>query len=145
MKLSSDKIQVEKLKKLDDFYKLPESIYHGYIEEVKTDQEDMSDLIHVTLAEWLTQDDEERAKALGLDTNEDMPSGFYVHKTQILETFFLDDDTKYYIDDYILSSQADPSVSKKVFIDYVKTNKDALFEIYSIGGKTIKIQEAYLP
>lgn len=145
VKLSSDKIQVEKLENLDDFYKLPESIYHGYIEEIKTDQEDMSDLIHVTLVEWLTQDDEERAKALGLDINEDMPSGFYVNKTQILETFFLDEDTKYYIGDYITSSQADPFVSKKVFIDYVKANKDVLFEIYSIGGKTIKIQEAYLP
>ncbi|WP_054251487.1 M56 family metallopeptidase [Neofamilia massiliensis] len=145
VKLSADKVQVEKLENLDDFYKLPESIYLGYIEEVKTDQDNMSDLIHVTLVEWLTQDDEERAKALGLDINEDMPSGFYVNKTQILETFFLDDDTKYYIGDYILSSQADPSVSKKVFIDYVKANKDVLFEIYSIGGKAIKIQEAYLP
>lgn len=145
VKLSSDKIQVEKLENLDDFYKLPESIYLGYIEEVKTDQDNMSDLIHVTLVEWLTLEDEERAKALGLDINEDMPSGFYINKTQILETFFLDDDTKYYIGDYILSSQADPSVSKKVLIDYVKANKDALFEIYSIGGKTIKIQEAYLP
>ena len=145
VKLSSARVQVEKLENLDDFYKLPESIYHGYIEEVKTDQEDMSDLIHVTLVEWLTQDDEERAKALGLDINEDMPSGFYVHKTQILETFFLDDDTKYYIDDYILSSQADPSVSKKVFIDYVKENKDKVFEIHTVGGRAIKIQEAFLP
>lgn len=145
VKLSSDKIQVEKLENLDDFYKVPESIYLGYIDEIKLDQPDLGDYVHVILAEWLTQEDEERAKALGLDINEAMPSGFYVNKTQILETFFLDDDSKYYIGDYITSSQADPSVSKKVFIDYVKANKDALFEIYSIGGKTIKIQEAYLP
>lgn len=144
VKLSSDKIQVEKLENLDDFYKLPESIYLGYIDEVKLNQPDLGDYVHVILAEWLTQEDEERAKALGLDINEDMPSGFYVHKTQILETFFLDDDTKYYIGDYT-SSQDDPSVSKKVFSDYVKANKDALFEIYSVGDKIIKIQEAYLP
>ena len=105
----------------------------------------MSDLIHVTLVEWLTEDDEERVKDLGLDLNKDLPYGHYANKTQILETFFLDKDTKYYIDDYILSSQVDPSVSKKVFIDYVKANKDVVFEIYTIGDKTIKIQEAYLP
>ena len=144
-KLPKDKIQIEKLISLDDFYELPESIYRGYIEEVKTEQANIGDLIHVTLVEWLTIEDKERAKALGIDINTDMPSGFYMNKTKILETFFLNDDTKYYIGDYALSSQSDSSVSKKVFIDYINKNRNLLFEIHTIDGKAVKIQEVYIP
>lgn len=144
-KIFPNKVEVEKLKYLEDFYIVPVSEYTGYIEEINLDQKDIDDNIHVILAEWITLEDKERIKELGLDVNVDMPEGFYVKKTKTLETFFLDKDTKYFNLDTLLSSQSDASLTKEEFIDYFKAHKDSLYTITTKEGKVTEISEVYLP
>lgn len=144
-KIFPNKVEVEKLKYLEDFYIVPVSEYAGYIEEINLDQKDLGDNIHVILAEWITLEDKERIKELGLNVNIDMPGGFYVKKTKTLETFFLDKDTKYFNLDTLLSSQSNASLTKEEFIDYYKNHKDSLFSISTKNGKAIEISEVYLP
>lgn len=144
-KIFPNKVEVEKLKYLEDFYIVPVSEYTGFIEEINLDQKDISDNIHVILAEWITLEDKERIKELGLDVNVDMPEGFYVKKTKTLETFFLDKDTKYFNLDTLLSSQSDASLTKEEFIDYFNAHKDSLYTITTKEGKVTQISEVYLP
>lgn len=144
-KVFPSKVEVEKLKNLEDFYIVPVSEYTGYIEEINLDQKDIGDNIHVILAEWITLEDKERIKELGLNVNVDMPGGFYVKKTKTLETFFLDKDTKYFNLDTLLSSQSNASLTKEEFIEYFKSHKDSLFSISTKNGKAIEISEVYLP
>ena len=144
-KIFPNKVEVEKLKYLEDFYIVPVSEYTGFIEEINLDQKDIDDNIHVILAEWITLEDKERIKELGLDVNVDMPEGFYVKKTKTLETFFLDKDTKYFNLDTLLSSQSDASLTKEEFIDYFNAHKDSLYTITTKEGKVTQISEVYLP
>lgn len=144
-KIFPNKVEVEKLKYLEDFYIVPVSEYTGFIEEINLDQKDISDNIHVILVEWITLEDKERIKELGLDVNVDMPEGFYVKKTKTLETFFLDKDTKYFNLDTLLSSQSDASLTKEEFIDYFNAHKDSLYTITTKEGKVTQISEVYLP
>lgn len=144
-KVFPNKVEVEKLKYLEDFYRTPISEYTGYIEEINLDQKDIGDSIHVKLVEWITLEDKERIKELDLDVNVDMPEGFYVKKTKTLETFFLDKDTKYFNLDTLLSSQSNASLTKEEFIDYYKNHKDTLYTITTKEGKVTKISEVYLP
>lgn len=144
-KIFPNKVEVEKLKYLEDFYIVPVSEYTGYIEEINLNQKDIGDNIHVILAEWITLEDKERIKELGLNVNADMPGGFYVKKTKTLETFFLDKDTKYFNLDTLLSSQSNASLTKEEFIEYFKSHKDSLFSISTKNGKAIEISEVYLP
>lgn len=144
-KVFPSKVEVEKLKYLEDFYIVPVSEYTGYIEEINLDQKDIGDNIHVILAEWITLEDKERIKELGLNVNADMPGGFYVKKTKTLETFFLDKDTKYFNLDTLLSSQSNASLTREEFINYYKNHKDSLYTITTKEGKVTKISEVYLP
>lgn len=144
-KVFPNKVEVEKLKYLEDFYRTPVSEYTGYIEEINLNQKDIDDNIHVILAEWITLEDKERIKELGLNVNVDMPGGFYVKKTKVLETFFLDKDTKYFNLDTLLSSQSNASLTKEEFIDYYKNHKDNLYTITTKEGKATEISEVYLP
>ncbi len=144
-KIFPNKVEVEKLKYLEDFYIVPVSEYTGFIEEINLDQKDIDDNIHVILAEWITLEDKERIKELGLDVNVDMPEGFYVKKTKTLETFFLDKDTKYFNLDTLLSSKSDASLTKEEFIDYFNAHKDSLYTITTKEGKVTQISEVYLP
>lgn len=144
-KIFPNKVEVEKLKYLEDFYRTPISEYTGYIEEINLDQKDIGDNIHVTLVEWISLEDKERIKELGLDVNVDMQGGFYVKKTKTLETFFLDKDTKYYNLDTLLSSQSNASLTKEEFIEYFNAHKDSLYTITTNKGKVTQISEVYLP
>lgn len=144
-KIFPNKVEVEKLKYLEDFYIVPVSEYTGFIEEINLDQKDIGDNIHVILVEWITLEDKERIKDLGLDVNVDMPEGFYVKKTKTLETFFLDKDTKYFNLDTLLSSQSDASLTKEEFIEYFNAHKDSLYTITTKEGKATQISEVYLP
>lgn len=144
-KIFPNKVEVEKLKYLEDFYIVPVSEYTGFIEEINLDQKDIGDNIHVILVEWITLEDKERIKELGLDVNVDMPEGFYVKKTKTLETFFLDKDTKYFNLDTLLSSQSDASLTKEEFIEYFNAHKDSLYTITTKEGKVTQISEIYLP
>lgn len=144
-KIFPNKVEVEKLKYLEDFYIVPVSEYTGFIEEINLDQKDISDNIHVILVEWITLEDKERIKELGLDVNADMPEGFYVKKTKTLETFFLDKDTKYFNLDTLLSSQSNAGLTKEEFIEYFNAHKDSLYTITTNKGKVAQILEVYLP
>lgn len=144
-KIFPNKVEVEKLKYLEDFYIVPVSEYTGFIEEINLDQKDISDNIHVILVEWITLEDKERIKELGLDVNADMPEGFYVKKTKTLETFFLDKDTKYFNLDTLLSSQSNASLTKEEFIEYFNAHKDSLYTITTNKGQVTQISEVYLP
>lgn len=144
-KIFPNKVEVEKLKYLEDFYIVPVSEYTGFIEEINLDQKDISDNIHVILVEWITLEDKERIKELGLNVNVDMPGGFYVKKTKTLETFFLDKDTKYFNLDTLLSSQSNAGLTKEEFIEYFNAHKDSLYTITTNKGKVAQISEVYLP
>ena len=109
-------------------------------------------LFYLDRVEILTREDEERAAELGVDTNLDMPSGFYIYNANNYTTALdVSDDTKYLVVDWdLFSDPVSPtnyiSLTKKEFIAH---NEDSgynpLYHVYTKGGYATKIEEQYIP
>ncbi|NLY45647.1 MAG: DUF4825 domain-containing protein [Tissierella sp.] len=127
---------------VEDFLKTPESDYIGYITMMSIDEE----LFHLDKIEFLTQEDEERASELGIDTNYDMPSGFYVHNPETYpDAFDTSDETNYLLLDYNNLSEH-KSVSKEEFVEYNNSlGYSPLYHIYTRNGYVRLIKEQYIP
>lgn len=127
---------------IDDFLTTPESHYIGYITMMNLEES----LFHLDRVEFLTQEDEERAKELGLDINYDMPSGFYVYNQDTYPmAFYVSDDTEYLLLDWVDLSKH-KNVTKKDFIEYNKNlSYSPLYNIYTKDGFVTRIVEQYIP
>lgn len=128
--------------KIDDFLTTPENHYIGYITKMSLDER----LFHLDMVEFLTQDDEERAKELGIDINLDMPSGFYIYNRDTYpRALDVADDTEYFIlDQNQLSNHI--SITKKEFIEHNESlGYNPLYHVYTKDGYVTRIEEQYIP
>lgn len=127
---------------LEDFLNAPESNYIGYITMMSLEE----DLFHLDKVEFLTQEDEERARELGLDINYDMPSGFYVYnRDNYPSAFDTAEETKYLLLNYDNLSEH-KNVTKEEFIEYNNSlGYSPLYHIYTREGYVTLIKEQYLP
>ena len=126
---------------IEDFLRTPKSDYMGYIAMMTLEE----NLFHLDKVEFLTQEDEERARELGIDINYDMPSGFMVYNPDTAPSAFdTSDETNYLLLNENLSEHK--SVTKEEFIQY---NKDLsyspLYHIYTRDGYVTLIKEQYIP
>ena len=127
---------------LEDFLNTPESDYIGYITKMTIEEE----LFHLDKVEFLTLEDEERAKELGLDMDYDMPSGFYIHNPNVYPAAFdTSGETNYLLLDYNNLSEH-KNVTKEEFVEYNNSlGYSSLYNIYARDGYVTLIKEQYIP
>lgn len=119
--------------------------YMAYITKVELDK----NLIHIDEVEFLTRDDEKRAEELAIDTNLDMPNGFYIYnKDSNIISLKLFDETEILIlkaDGFnVLSGHK--SITKEEFIEYNESlDYSSLYIIDTKDGYVISIKERYIP
>lgn len=130
---------------VEDFLITPESHYIGYITMMTIEDR----LFHLDRVEWLTQEDEERAAQLGIDTNLDMPSGFYIYNPATYpDAFDVSEETEYLIfktDEFGVVS-GHRSVTKDEFVKHNDLlSYHPLYHIYTKEGYVTLIKEQYVP
>jgi len=127
---------------IDDFLVTPESNYIGYITKMTEDES----LFHLDSVEFLTLEDKDRTVELGLDMDDDMPSGYYIYnKDSYPAAFEVSDESAYMLLDWDNLSRH-KAVTKKEFIEYNESlGNSTLFRINTKDGYVIRIEEQYLP
>lgn len=133
---------------LAQFYELPVSTYIGYISDFDLD----TDVFHLDRVEWITSEQVERMKELGL-SEEDMPNGFYIYNPKSYsETFILSEMITQYT--FLKYNEASGKVEeyttreKKEFYNYLKEKKSdnsPVFWVETIGEHVSAIREQYIP
>lgn len=132
---------------LEEFYKVPESVHLGYFMEIFLDDEDIGDRIHIDNVEWLTLEDEKRLKDLGIDSEKEMPNGFYINNpTSYPNTIFLKENTVYKVLNPKDISGEKLTMTKEEFaFDIMSKSHKPLLKVTSIAGDALEIEEVYLP
>ncbi|MDR7869375.1 MAG: M56 family metallopeptidase [Tissierellaceae bacterium] len=127
---------------IDDFLITPESHFIGYITMMTKDER----LFHLDKVEFLTLEDEERAAELGIDMDNEMPSGFMVYNPDTYPSAFdVSDDTEYLLLNWSDLSKH-TSVTKEEFIKYNESlDYNLLYHIYTKDGYVTLIKEQYIP
>lgn len=130
----------------EDFLKTPESRYLGFIDNFTTD-EYPKPYFHLYPVEWLTYDDGERLEELGVNPDEDMPNGFYIHQTHEYPLYFqATEDTRYNIIDWGEEISHKP-VTAEEFEGHLKLYSGFTppFHIVTKDGYVQEITEQYVP
>ncbi len=132
---------------LEEFYKVPESVNLGYFMEIFLDDEDIGDRIHIDNVEWLTLEDEKRLKDLGIDSEKEMPNGFYINNpTSYPNTIFLKDDTVYKVlNPKDMSGEKLTMTKEKFAFDIMSKSYKPLLKVTSVAGDALEVEEVYIP
>lgn len=138
-----DDLEVIHTATIGDFLNIPESHHIGYITMMTLEES----LFHLDKVEFLTQEDEERAAELGIDTNLDMPSGFYVYNRDTYPSAFdVSHETEYRILDFMDNYQSHMTLTKKDFIEHNDSlGYNPLYHVYTKDGYVTRIVEQYIP
>lgn len=156
--LRREQLNVIEDAKLEDFARLPESHYFGYILDFPTENLNPPYIIshfnapdvifHFDVAEWLTAEDEERLAELGM-TEADMPNGFYIYNPQTWpHSFALTSDTQYSFFADVpseLTTTYDPAEFAAYLLPRLNKNDTPPFRVTTQNDLVTKIEEQYLP
>lgn len=115
--------------------------------EIFLDDENIGDRIHIDNVEWLTLEDEKRLKDLGIDSEKEMPNGFYINNpTSYPNTIFLKDNTVYKVLNPKDISGEKLTMTKEEFaFDIMLKSYKPLLKVTSVAGDALEIEEVYLP
>lgn len=99
------------------------------------------------LVEWITTDDAKRINELGLNPDNDMPSGFYIHSLgSVRQSYVVSDETEYQIIDWEQNGELTVTDA-----DGFANHINGLYESKSLcwitidNGSVISITERYVP
>ena len=133
---------------IQDFMALPESRFLGFVSDFDTQR----GFFHLDRVEWLTYDDEERIRELGLSKDDDMPGGFYIYNPESWpQTFEVDENTEYTILDWNRSygdEDTYTTTDASEFADHIKSYDGGFappFWIVKRGRYVESITEQYVP
>lgn len=121
----------------------PESRLTGYIRT--------SDLnnrrIGFDQVEWLTDQDGERLKRLGIDPERDMPNGFYIlNKYDVIDPYEVNTGAVYEIQDLEAPGTLKPVTAAELTEHLSRqSGTEALYAITTQDGRVTRITEQYLP
>lgn len=142
-KVSIDKLNPIYSATAEDFAKIPESHFIGFISNFDKDNYSF----HLDQIEWLTAvNDAKRLRELNIDPD-GLPNGFYIHNPHSYPMHSqITDETKYFIIDRTGNAEH-KSVTMEEFIKYLGQFSDFTppFRIVMKGGYVQSITEQYVP
>ena len=131
-----------------DFYETPISTYIGFVSDFDLER----GFFHLDRAEWITYDDQERIRELGLSKDDDMPGGFYIYNPESWpQTFDVDENTEYTILDWKRSygdEETYTTSDASEFADHIKSYEGGFappFWIVKRGRYVESVTEQYVP
>ena len=132
---------------LSQFYELPISTYFGYVTDFKLDM----NVFNFDRAEWVTSEQVDRIKELGISKGE-MPNGFYIYNPKTyLDSFIVDESTMYSFSRYNETSSSIEeytTIDKKELYNYLQGQAEDYhppFWVETRGGYVTSIREQYIP
>ncbi|MFA5528560.1 MAG: M56 family metallopeptidase [Peptostreptococcales bacterium] len=128
---------------INDFMETPESYFIGYISNFRVDEPRPS--FHLDLIEWLTRDDVDRLKEIGL-TPDELPNGFYIHNPDHYPMYHqVTEKTEYHIIDWG-ESIAHKNVTIEEFVKSMeKYETTPPYRVITKDGYVKSITEQYIP
>ncbi|MFO7610992.1 MAG: hypothetical protein R6W99_00695 [Clostridia bacterium] len=111
----------------------------GYVIEFNVE----SYFIYIDECEWITMQDKDRIKALGLNEDTDMPGGFYIYNPDVeKEKFLATASTRYFIigRDEMILVETDAAGFKKRMEEY-----RVLCNVTALGNIVVVVAEVYVP
>jgi len=143
-----DETEIKNPATIQDFMAVPESRFLGFVSDFDTERS----YFHLDRVEWLTYDDEERIRELGLSKDDDMPGGFYIYNPESWpQTFEVDENTEYTILDWNRKygdEQTYTTTDASEFADHINSYEGGFappFWIVKKGRYVESITEQYVP
>jgi len=141
-------IEIKSPASIEDFMALPESSFLGFVSDFDTQR----GFFHLDRVEWITDEDEDRIKELGLSKDDDMPGGFYIYNPESWpQTFEVNENTDYTILDWNRTygnEETYTTTDASEFADYIKSYDGGSappFWIVKRGRYVESITEQYVP